>query len=310
VISVGRGRLLKGQSIGTQDRAQTTFRLLVQSDGGEEELLDDFDFVIDATGSYGNHNWTGKGGVPAVGERSLATSGALCYTIPDLADPSGAGAQYMSKVTAVIGSGASAITTLKGLQRLGEHGEVSVVWITRRGAPPYSIIENDPLPQRAELYVLGNALASGETTEGFAGFQYKGFSDVQAVKACDAGFEITLERRKEEGAIELETVRVDNVISNVGYRPDTTLSEELQIHYCYATQGPMKLAAAMMASGGGGGDCLAQVAPGAQTMLNPEPGFFVIGMKSYGRGSAFLMKIGQEQVQQVMELLAAAKSSL
>ena len=38
VISVGRGRLLKGQSIGTQDRAQTTFRLLVQSDGGEEEV--------------------------------------------------------------------------------------------------------------------------------------------------------------------------------------------------------------------------------------------------------------------------------
>ena len=34
----------------------------------------------------------------------------------------------------------------------------------------------------------------------------------------------------------------------------------LQVHYCYATEGPMKLAAALMAAGGGGGDCLAQVA--------------------------------------------------
>lgn len=52
------------------------------------------------------------------------------------------------------------------------------------------------------------------------------------------------------------------------------------------------------------------MAPGAQTMINPEPGFFVIGMKSYGRGSAFLMKIGQEQVQLVMELLVDVKCSL
>jgi len=315
VISIGRGRLLKGQSIGAPDRAQTSFRLLLQTEAGGEELLDGFDFVIDATGSYGNHNWTGKGGVPAVGERSLAANGGICYTIPDLADAAAAGASYLSKVTAVIGSGASAITTLKGLQKLSQHGEVHVVWITRRAAPPYSIIENDPLPQRAELYILGNALASGETTEGYSSFQYKGCSDVimtdQAIKpGGDGGYHLTLERRTQEGAVEVETIHVDNVIANVGYRPDTTLSEELQVHYCYATQGPMKLAAAMMAAGGGGGDCLAQVAPGAQTMINPEPGFFVIGMKSYGRGSAFLMKIGQEQVQQVMELLGAAKSNL
>ena len=36
-------------------------------------------------------------------------------------------------------------------------------------------------------------------------------------------------------------------------------STSLQVHYCYATEGPMKLAAALMAAGGGGGDCLAQV---------------------------------------------------
>ena len=88
-----------------------------------------------------------------------------------------------------------------------------------------------------------------------------------------------------------EVIEVDNVLAMVGYRPDTTITEELQVfncnqkidlilsgilffhsfihfekyrpslqvHYCYATEGPMKLAAALMAAGGGGGDCLAQV---------------------------------------------------
>jgi hypothetical protein len=37
-----------------------------------EQLLEGFDAVVDASGSYGNHNWIGMGGVPAVGERSLA----------------------------------------------------------------------------------------------------------------------------------------------------------------------------------------------------------------------------------------------
>jgi hypothetical protein len=40
----------------------------------------------------------------------------------------------------------------------------------------------------------------------------------------------------------------------------------------------MKLAAAMLSSSGADdGDCLQQVAQGAETLLNPEPGFFIIG---------------------------------
>ena len=141
-----------------------------------------------------------------------------------------------------------------------------------------------------------------------------------------------------------EVLEVDNILAMVGYRPDTSITEELQVtyynatatymgyqplqvHYCYATEGPMKLAAALMAAGGGGGDCLAQVnrmtvnfqadsflrqlpqaatnkiqavinnsrclqvVPGPATLLTPEPGLLVLGMKSYGRGSAFLLRL-------------------
>ena len=71
---------------------------------------------------------------------------------------------------------------------------------------------------------------------------------------------------------------------------------------------PSVLAAKMAAEGGGGGggDCLKQAAPGAATLENPEPDFFILGMKSYGRNSAFLMRVGYEQVGLLAEKLGAA----
>ena len=35
----------------------------------------------------------------------------------------------------------------------------------------------------------------------------------------------------------------------------------------------------------------------------PEPGYFVLGMKSYGRDSNFLLKRGFEQVREVMAMI-------
>jgi hypothetical protein len=104
-----------------------------------------------------------------------------------------------------------------------------------------------------------------------------------------------------------ETVGVDEVVSCTGFRPDDGLWKELQVHVCYATGGPMKLAAAIMASAGGGsGDCLKQTATDSSALANVEPGFFVIGSKSYGRNSSFLLTLGCSQVRQVLELLAKA----
>lgn len=48
----------------------------------------------------------------------------------------------------------------------------------------------------------------------------------------------------------------------------------------------MNLSAALL--GAAGGDCLAQPAVGIEALRTPEPGFFVLGAKSYGRLSTFL----------------------
>ena len=99
------------------------------------------------------------------------------------------------------------------------------------------------------------------------------------------------------------TWEVDRVLANIGYTPDTDLYRELQVHECYASRGPMSLAASLLSAGVGGGDCLAQPTPGPDTLKNPEPRFFILGAKSYGRNSAFLLRIGHAQVRGAYSLL-------
>ena len=52
----------------------------------EEFIIDNIDTVVDATGTYGNNNNTGIGGLPALGEKSLKSSGDIEYTIPNIGE--------------------------------------------------------------------------------------------------------------------------------------------------------------------------------------------------------------------------------
>jgi hypothetical protein len=63
----------------------------------------------------------------------------------------------------------------------------------------------------------------------------------------------------------------------------------------------MKLAAALL--GQAGGDCLDQRACGVQTLLHPEPNFYILGAKSYGRRSNFLLSVGLDQIREVFTLI-------
>ena len=71
VVSIGRGSQLKGDQVGATARAAAPFSALMANDAGDEWRRDGFVAVVDATGSYGNGNYVGRGGVPAVGERKL-----------------------------------------------------------------------------------------------------------------------------------------------------------------------------------------------------------------------------------------------
>jgi hypothetical protein len=99
----------------------------------------------------------------------------------------------------------------------------------------------------------------------------------------------------------LRTWEADRLIANVGYSPDNSLYRELQVQECYASFGLMNLAGALLKSPGGDG--VSTASPGAAALRNPEPNFFILGAKSYGRNSAFLLRAGFEQVREVFGLI-------
>ena len=80
---------------------------------------------------------------------------------------------------------------------------------------------------------------------------------------------------------------------------------------CYESDGPMRLAAALKGARAGAGDaaasdCLQQAAPGPDQLKSPEPNFYVLGSKSYGRDPSFLLRTGHQQVEAVVSLLKQA----
>jgi hypothetical protein len=177
------------------------------------------------------------------------------------------------------------VTTLRALSELSG---TEVFWSYLGDQAPYQIIEDDPLPQRDALSKFGNTAAAG----GVKGITPKPARAVESIRSTGGRFEVEL-----RGLDFSETLEVDQIISHVGYKPDLSITRELQVHYCYASDGPMKLAATLLSSAGG--DCLTQSSSGVQSLMSPETNYWVLGTKSYGRNSSFLLKIGIAQIEEV-----------
>lgn len=284
VRQVGRKGLLKHEEIGSSERAERPFRLLVSRDG--EESIFEADVVLDCTGNS-VPNTVGDGGIAAPGESTLGD--AICRQIPDLAtEPEG----WAGKTVLLVGAGHSAQTALRDL--LGLEG-TRVVWALRGNGENLDFEEDDPLPRRKEL-VQTAATVAGSPPRNLA--LHRG---VVIDSFRRRGSEIEVSLRRADGST--EEVRIERILALTGQVGDPTIYRQLQVHECYATAGPMKLAAALMASSGSGGDCLQQASLGPEALKNPEPGFFILGSKSYGRRNDFLMRVGWEQVGEVFQLL-------
>lgn len=311
VAAVGRQGRLKGDAVGDPQRAATPFRLLLQVDGREEAAL--ADRVLDATGVYGQHNWLGSGGIPAPGERSAGH--LVAYRMEDVAGT--ARGRYAGKRVLVVGGGYSAATAVTELARLARRAPgTRVTWVVRsRRWPPVAEIPDDPLPLRRRLAEEANRLAAGDSPA----IRFLPGREVTCLRAGEDEVELLLqpsagppggagkggleERRGGQappGARPPDRLVADRVLALVGYRPDLEICRELQVHTCWATEGPMKLAAALL--GEEGGDCLAQQSPGPESLSLPEPHFLWLGHKAYGRNPHFLIRLGLEQIRDAFRL--------
>jgi hypothetical protein len=149
------------------------------------------------------------------------------------------------------------------------------------------------LRERDRLAVRANNLAT--RTDGNVEFHAQTFIEAVECPGRDQGFKV----RARCGA-KAVTWDVERLIANVGYTPDNSLYRELQVHECYASLAPMNLAAVL---GERRQDHLKQAGSGPESLRSPEPNFFILGAKSYGRNSSFLLRAGFEQVRDAFTLI-------
>lgn len=293
VVAIGREGLLKHEEIATPERGRHPFRLLVTDPSGRERI-ERADVVIDATGTYGNPNRLGDGGIPAAGERALDSE--IRRDIPDFSREA---ADWAGRTILLAGAGHSAQTAARDLAELARQAPgTRVIWVLRSAGPDWGTHPGDPLPERARLAATAAEIAAGaspaiEARRGVA---------VEEITRPNGKLHVVLRHHGDTG--DTEEVEVDRILSLTGFVGNADLYRQLQVHECYATCGPIKLSAALL--GAAGGDCLTQTSHGVDTLTNPEPGLFILGSKSYGRNNTFLMRVGWEQVGEVFGQLGGA----
>ena len=86
----------------------------------------------------------------------------------------------------------------------------------------------------------------------------------------------------------------DQVLVNAGFGPDNSIYRELQVHECYASRGPDESVGG--AARARANDCMSSPTFGADVLAHPEPDFYIVGHKSYGRSPHFLLEAGYSQV--------------
>lgn len=290
VLFVGREGIGKHESIASPSRAAHPFRILVRDEEGRL-AVHHADVVLDTTGVYGQPQPAGSGGIAAPGEAAAADR--IAYGAVDVA-----GAQredYLGRRTLVLGGGHTAATAVIELGALAaEAANTTVVWV-RRTREPYPSAPGDPLPARRSLEAEANRLL----TAGEPWLTVRDEAEIDAIERRRTGLAVTLCTPDEN--IEIE---VERIIAATGFRPDREIYRELEVHECYASAAPMKLASVLLASGTA--DCLAPPATGRDELRNPEPNFFILGAKSYGRTPTFLLRTGRRQVEDVLATLGLA----
>ncbi|GAD34582.1 secreted protein [Microbacterium sp. TS-1] len=282
VSRLGRDRLVDA------GRGDQPFTVHVSSAQGEEYRLQ-ARAVIDASGTWSTPNPAGADGLPAIGE--AASADLLSYRIPDFRDRAG----FAGKHTVVIGSGHSAVTAVLALARMARRDPATTVtWALRRATAgnAFGGGEADELPARGALVIKAKEYVDAGLVSLVTGFRVE---------------RVTRDRTRpilvaEDG----RTLTADRVVVLTGFRPDLSLLSELRLELDPTLQAPVRIAAEVDPNVH---SCGSVAATGAADLAQPEPDFYLVGAKSYGRAPTFLALTGYEQVRSVAAEIAGDREA-
>ncbi|MFE1595028.1 FAD-dependent oxidoreductase [Nocardia sp. NPDC058705] len=260
-----------------------------RADGTEERIP--ARAVIDASGTWGAPNPLGGEGLPAIGERG---SDAVTYRVPDI-DSAQDRDRFAGAHTVIAGGGHSALGAIVALTQLSEPG-TRLTWILRRGSAESTFGggEADELPARGALGLRAKqAVDAGllEVVTGFRTAAIESGTDGRVVLVADDGRRIA---------------DVDNVVALTGFRPELGWLSEVRLELDPVLQAPVRLAPLIDPNVH---SCGTVYPHGVAELTHPEPGVYLVGMKSYGRAPTFLAMTGYEQVRSIAASLAGDHES-
>lgn len=274
----GRDRLVDA------DRADQPFTVHLVDGAGHESRLE-ARAVIDASGTWRRPNPAGADGLPALGERAAAE--LISYQVPNRADPE----RYAGGHTVVVGAGDSAFNAIHELVQIAaEHPGTRITWAIRRVVSDSTFGGGaaDQLPERGALGQRARAAVESGAVQLVTGFRTAEIRR-QATGAVVVG---------EDGA---ELPAADTVVVLTGFRPDLSFLSEMRLDLDPTLEAPRAIAAEIDPNIH---SCGSVRATGAADLAQPEPGLYLVGMKSYGRAPTFLALTGYEQVRSVVAELA------
>jgi thioredoxin reductase len=286
VVSIARAGLGKMGLPNHPLRTERAFRILTEDAEGREKLFE-ADIVFDASGVYAQPNWAGAAGMPALGERQMETR-----IVRQLLDFEGSEFQrYAGKKVLLIGHGHSSAHAAVALnQILKRNPSTQIIWSVRTDrTKPITEIPDDPLPERARIVDAANAIAQNPTEK----FKVLRRSTLEALHE-DKNLKVKLKVWRN-----FEEIEVDEIIALTGFRPNLVILRELTAEFSGISEGVSGLYRALTNIT----DCLAKIDIKPQALQTGEPNFFVVGIKSYGRNSGFLLKSGIDQLEAIFSML-------
>ncbi|KQQ93140.1 flavoprotein [Leifsonia sp. Leaf325] len=278
VLSVSREGMDRTRSLG---RAGTPFVLRLATAGGVSELT--ARAVIDASGTYEHPNSLGSSGLDPLGYDTVRTS--ISAALPDVLGRERS--RFAGRHTVVVGAGHSAANTVIDLARLArEEAGTRVTWLIRNpAAARVSTSDADGLPGRASLGQRVERLIAAGALDRVESFE------IVRLAATDAGVAIT--GRRPDGET---TLLADVVVNATGFRPNLDMLREIRLDLDEIVEAPRRLAPLIDPNVH---SCGTVEPHGFAELQQPEPNFFLAGMKSYGRAPTFLLATGHEQVRSI-----------
>lgn len=287
VVSIARAGLGKMGLPNHPLRTERPFRILTEDAEGQEKIWES-DLVFDASGVYGQPNWAGAAGMPALGERR--NSERIVRHLRDF--DRGEFKRYAGKRVLLIGHGHSAAHAILALNNISQQAPATqVVWAVRTDrTKPILEVPDDPLPERAKIAYAANEIAQKPAPT----IRVLRRASLEAL--LDAG---SCLRAKLKVWRNTEEVEIDEMIALTGYRPNLEMLRELSAEFSGVSEGVNGLYRALTNVT----DCLARIEVKPQALQTGEPNFFVVGIKSYGRNPGFLLQSGVDQLEAIFSVV-------